>query len=76
MLGGGPAVTTLEVEIYSAIRFDFNMPAAAGLSLIQFALTALVVGVGAAFGGMMAPAVITSHMTIAGDLICRGRPVG
>ena len=66
MLGGGPAVTTLEVEIYSAIRFDFNMPAAAGLSLIQFALTALVVGVGAAFWGMMAPAVITSHVTIAG----------
>ena len=65
MLGGGPAVTTLEVEIYSAIRFDFNMPAAAGLSLIQFALTALVVGVGAAYGGMMVPAVITSHMTIA-----------
>ena len=30
MLGGGPAVTTLEVEIYSAIRFDFNLPAAAG----------------------------------------------
>ena len=66
MLGGGPAVTTLEVEIYSAIRFDFNMPAAAGLSLIQFALTALVVGIGAAFWGMMAPAVITSHVTIAG----------
>jgi len=65
MLGGGPAVTTLEVEIYSAIRFDFNMPAAAGLSLIQFALTALVVGIGAACGGMMAPAVTTSHMTIA-----------
>ena len=65
MLGGGPAVTTLEVEIYSAIRFDFNMPAAAGLSLIQFALTAFVVGVGAACGGMMAPAVINSHMTSA-----------
>ena len=52
-------------EIYSAVRFDFNMPAAAGLSLIQFALTALVVGVGAACGGMMAPALITSQMTIA-----------
>ena len=60
MLGGGPAVTTLEVEIYSAIRFDFNLPAAAGLSLIQFTLTAIVVGVGAACGGMMAPTVITS----------------
>ena len=60
MLGGGPAVTTLEVEIYSAIRFDFNLPAAAGLSLIQFTLTAVVVAVGAACGGMMAPSVITS----------------
>jgi thiamine transport system permease protein len=60
MLGGGPAVTTLEVEIYSAIRFDFNLPAAAGLSLIQFTLTAVVVAVGAACGGVMAPFVITS----------------
>ena len=77
MLGGGPAVTTLEVEIYGAVRFDFNMPAAAGLSLIQFALTALVVGVGAACGGMMAPAVITSHVTIADrfDLSCYDRVV-
>ena len=48
-----PCVTTLEVEIYSAIRFDFILPAAAGLSL--FTLTAIVVGVGAACGGMMAP---------------------
>lgn len=60
MLGGGPAVTTLEVEIYSAIRFDFNLPAAAGLSLIQFTLTAVVVGIGAACGGMMTPSVIAT----------------
>jgi thiamine transport system permease protein len=52
MLGGGPKVTTLEVEIYSAIRFDFNLTAAAGLSLIQFALTALVVAGLAIFGGV------------------------
>ena len=34
MLGGGPKVTTLEVEIYSAVRFDFNLTAA-GLSLVH-----------------------------------------
>jgi len=50
MLGGGPKVTTLEVEIYSAIRFDFDIVQAAGLSLIQFVLAALVVGVAALSG--------------------------
>ena len=43
MLGGGPKVTTLEVEIYSAVRFDFNLAAAAGLSIIQFFCAAIVV---------------------------------
>ena len=28
MLGGGPAVTTLEVSIYTALRFDFDLPMA------------------------------------------------
>jgi len=43
MLGGGPKVTTMEVEIYAAIRFSFDLVAAAGLSLLQFACAALVV---------------------------------
>ena len=43
ILGGGPKVTTLEVEIYSAVRFEFNLMAAAGLSLIQFFCTAIIV---------------------------------
>jgi thiamine transport system permease protein len=51
MLGGGPKVTTLEVEIYSAIRFDFNLTTAASLGLIQFVITALVVAGLAGFGG-------------------------
>ena len=51
MLGGGPKVTTLEVEIYSAVRFEFNLLAAAGLSLIQFAFMALVVASFAFWGG-------------------------
>jgi len=59
MLGGGPRVTTLEVEIYSAVRFDFNMAGAAGLSLIQFFLTAIVVAISALFGGMVAAPPIT-----------------
>lgn len=43
MLGGGPRVTTLEVEIYAAIRFSFDFKAAASLSLMQFGIAALVV---------------------------------
>ena len=35
MLGGGPRVTTLEVAIYTALRFDFDLPLAAGLALLQ-----------------------------------------
>jgi len=38
MLGGGPNVTTLEVSIYTALRFEFNLPKAALLSVIQLAL--------------------------------------
>jgi thiamine transport system permease protein len=54
MLGGGPKVTTLEVEIYSALRFDFDLTAAAGLSLIQFACAAVVVAILAAMGSIPA----------------------
>ena len=43
MLGGGPRVTTLEVEIYSAIRFEHDLKLAAGLSLIQFTCAAVLV---------------------------------
>lgn len=37
-LGGGPRATTLELAIYQAIRFDFDLPHAAGLALTQTAL--------------------------------------
>ena len=50
LLGGGPKVTTLEVEIYSAIRFEFDRAAAAVLSFIQFGITALLVAMLAWFG--------------------------
>ena len=37
-LGGGPKSTTLEVAIYQAIRFDFNLSKAVALSLIQIGI--------------------------------------
>ncbi len=43
MLGGGPAVTTLEVNIYTALRFDFDMALAGKLALLQLAICGLVV---------------------------------
>ena len=60
MLGGGPKVTTLEVEIYSSVRFDFNLAAAAGLSLIQFGCAALVVLVLSTKAQFEQPAPLTS----------------
>ena len=41
-LGGGPAATTLEVAIYQALRFDFDPARAVALTLLQIALTAIV----------------------------------
>lgn len=38
LLGGGPAVQTLEVAIYSAVRLDFDLRAAVMLALIQIAI--------------------------------------
>ncbi|WP_227426745.1 ABC transporter permease subunit [Roseibaca sp. Y0-43] len=37
-LGGGPRATTVELAIYQAFRFDFDMGRAAALALVQFAL--------------------------------------
>jgi thiamine transport system permease protein len=56
-LGGGPKATTVELAIYQAFRFDFDLGRAALLSCIQIGLTglaallALKAGGGAAFGG-------------------------
>lgn len=41
MLGGGPRATTIELAIYQALRFDFDLPTAARLALLQFALCAV-----------------------------------
>ena len=40
-LGGGPRATTVELAIYQALRFEFDLGRAALLSLIQLAITLL-----------------------------------
>ena len=42
MLGGGPRVTTLEVAIYTAIRFEFDLYSAAILALLQLVFSAAI----------------------------------
>ena len=37
-LGGGPRATTVELAIYQALRFDFDLSRAARLALVQFSL--------------------------------------
>ena len=39
-LGGGPKATTVELAIYQSLRFQFDLPAAARLALLQCALCA------------------------------------
>ena len=41
-LGGGPKSSTIELAIYQALRFDFDLGRAALLALLQFALCAAV----------------------------------
>lgn len=50
-LGGGPKATTLEVAIYQALTFDFDIPRAVILTLCQLLLTGLAVYVFARAGG-------------------------
>jgi thiamine transport system permease protein len=40
ILGGGPAATTVELAIYQALRFDYDLGHAASLAVVQFALCA------------------------------------
>ena len=50
ILGGGPRATTLEVAIYQALRFDFDPARAVMLTLVQVALTVVVVAAMARVG--------------------------
>ncbi len=47
-LGGGPRATTVELAIYQAFRFDFDLPRAAMLAMLQFGvcLVASVLAIG------------------------------
>jgi thiamine transport system permease protein len=45
-LGGGPRATTIEVAIYQALRFDFDLARAVWLALLQLFFCALLVGAG------------------------------
>lgn len=49
ILGGGPRATTIELAIYQAIRFDFDLGRAALLALIQFGLCAAAAGLALGF---------------------------
>lgn len=48
-LGGGPRASTIELAIYQALRFDFDLGRAATLALLQFALCGAVVLLSAGF---------------------------
>ena len=52
-LGGGPRATTIELAIYQAFRFDFNLGRAALLSLVQL----FVAGGAAVLAFWLVPAV-------------------
>ncbi len=41
-LGGGPRATTIELAIYQAFKFDFDLSKAALLSVLQFGICALI----------------------------------
>lgn len=58
-LGGGPGATTVELAIYQAFRFDFDLGAASVLGLFQFGLA----GVAAALAwGLARPAVFAGGL--------------
>ena len=53
VLGGGPAATTIEVAVYQALRFDFDLARTVTLALVQIGLCAAFVGLGQALGRPM-----------------------
>lgn len=48
-LGGGPANSTIEVALYQAVRFEFDLGKAVQFALMQVAICGLLVGVGQRF---------------------------
>lgn len=48
-LGGGPAYSTIEVAIYQAVRFEFDLGKAVELALLQVIICGVLVAVGQPF---------------------------
>ena len=44
-LGGGPSATTIEVAIYHALKFDFDLTTAINLALIQFIICSILIAI-------------------------------
>ena len=68
-LGGGPRATTVELAIYQAVRFDFDLGRAALLSVIQLGLAVIAGLVG---GGGLGVFVFQGISQNAGDLVLLG----
>lgn len=49
VLGGGPPNATLEVAIYQALRFDFDLGRVVAFGILQVAICGLIVGAGHRF---------------------------
>ncbi len=45
-LGGGPRATTIEVAIYQALRFDFDLSTAVSLALVQLSIAVAMLSLG------------------------------
>ncbi|QRM53502.1 thiamine/thiamine pyrophosphate ABC transporter permease [Sinorhizobium sp. BG8] len=60
-LGGGPAVTTIEVAIYQALRFDFDPPRAVLLSFLQILVTGALLTIMALVGNRPAEGTTTGR---------------
>ncbi|OCX65941.1 thiamine/thiamine pyrophosphate ABC transporter permease ThiP [Thioclava sp. SK-1] len=77
-LGGGPRATTVELAIYQAFRFDFDLARAAALALVQVAiciaalLVSRVISVAPNFGaGLDRPSILgLAPRTIWPDALC------
>lgn len=49
-LGGGPASTTIEIAIYQALRFEFDIDSAVSLGVVQITLCLILILLNAKFG--------------------------
>ncbi|MCB1637244.1 MAG: thiamine/thiamine pyrophosphate ABC transporter permease ThiP, partial [Thiothrix sp.] len=50
-LGGGPQATTLELAIYQALKYDFNLPEALTLAWVQFTIAGTLFALLGRLGG-------------------------